>query len=142
MKRIKLFLTAIAGVLFSLWMGPVLSDDSLLPKVHKQRGSTYMSGGVQEEQRKAMGKVAPRYPIQLVFHSATSEADMSSVKVTMRDVSGNALLEAQSEGPHFFINPPASGRYTFDIEYNGEKQSVTKDLVGRRYLMLEFKFGG
>ena len=131
-----------AGMAFMLLMAPCMADESLLPKVHKQSGSTFMSGGAQEEQRKAMSKVAPRYPIQLVFKSANSEADMSGVKVTMRNVSGEPILEAQSDGPPFFINPPASGRYTFDIEFNGEKQTVTKDLIGRRYLMLEFKFGG
>jgi hypothetical protein len=131
-----------AVLFFAVFMAPCMADDSLLPKVHKQSGSTFMSGGAQEEQRKSMGKVAPRYPIQLVFKSSNPETDMSGVKVTMRNVSGDPILEAVSEGPHFFINPPASGRYTFDIEFNGEKQTVTKDLIGRRYLVLEFKFGG
>jgi hypothetical protein len=125
-----------------VFMAPCRADESLLPKVHKQSGSTFMSGGAQDEQRKAMGKVAPRYPIQLVFKSSNPEADMSGVKVTMRNVSGDPILEAVSEGPFFFINPPASGRYTFDIEFNGEKQSITKDLIGRRYLALEFRFDG
>jgi hypothetical protein len=38
------------------------------------------------------------------------------------------------------MNPPAGGRFIIDAEYHGEKQSATKDLVGRRYLVLEFKF--
>ncbi|MND06741.1 hypothetical protein D3C83_282980 [compost metagenome] len=50
------------------------------------------------------------------------------------------MIEALSEGPYFYINPPAGGRFTIDAEYNGEKQSLTKDLIGRRYLVLEYKF--
>ena len=38
------------------------------------------------------------------------------------------------------MNPPAGGRFIIDAEYNGEKLTRTKDLVGRRYLVLEFKF--
>ena len=34
----------------------------------------------------------------------------------------------------------AGGRYTIEAEFDGEKQSMTKDLVGRRYLILDFKF--
>ena len=141
MKKISLLTGCVATALFVLVGVVGAADDGDLPKVHKQSGSTFMTGGAQDAQRKAMGKAAPKYPIQLVFLSTNPESDMSGVKVTMRNVSGDPILEAPSEGPHFFINPPASGRYTFDIEYNGEKKSVTKDLVGRRYLVLEFKFG-
>ena len=140
MRKFFLLTGCFATALFLL-SGVAGADDGILPKVRKQGGSTYMTGGAQDAQRMAMGKVAPKYPIQLVFLSANPESDMSGVKVTLRNVSGDAILEASSEGPHFFINPPAGGRYTFDIEYNGEKKSVTKDLVGRRYLVLEFKFG-
>ncbi len=50
------------------------------------------------------------------------------------------MIEAVSDGPYFYMNPPAGGRFVIDAEYNGEKQTMTKDLVGRRYLVLEFKF--
>ena len=99
-----------------------------------------MSGGVDEPHRKAMFKVAPKYPIQLIFEVRGEVDGVTGVKVTLRDIGGNAILEAVSEGPYFYINPPAGGRYTIEAEFNGEKQSMTKDLVGRRYLILEYKF--
>ena len=46
-----------------------------------------------------------------------------------------------SEGPAFYFNPP-SGRWTIDAEYNGETVSKTVDLIGRRYIVLEFDFKG
>jgi len=112
------------------------------PKIHKQGGSTYATGGIGADQRKAMFKIAPRFPIQLIFEVEGRPEDISGVKVTLTDQSGNVLIEAVSEGPYFYMNPPAGGRFTIDAEYNGEKQSKTKDLVGRRYLVLEFKFQG
>jgi hypothetical protein len=124
-----------------LWISPLQAEDTPPPKVHKQGNYTYMTGGAEEAERKAMFKVAAKYPIQLIFAKDVQEGDMRGVKVTLRNVSGDPVLEAVSEGPYFYVNPPASGRYTFDVEYNGEKKSVMKDLVGRRYLVLEFKFG-
>ncbi len=130
-----------AGLLLAL-VAPVLqaADEVELPKVHKQGGSTYVTGGAGEAQRKALFKIANKFPIQLIFEVEGEAADISGVKVTLTDQSGNALIEAVSDGPYFYMNPPAGGRFIIDAEYNGEKQSKTKDLVGRRYLVLEFKF--
>ena len=130
------------GVLLLLAGGalPVHADDAEPPKMHRQGGLSYVSGGGDETQRKAMFKIAGKYPIQLIFEVGGEVNGVAGIKVTLRDLGGSPILEAVSEGPYFYINPPSGGRYTIDAEYDGEKQSVTKDLVGRRYLVLEFKF--
>lgn len=110
-------------------------------KVHKQGGSTYVTGGSDDDSRAALREVAPRYPIQLVFLAGGDTAGVSGVKVTLFDLRGDAILEAVSEGPYLYINPPSSGRYTVEAELNGEKQRATKDLIGRRYLVFEYDFG-
>lgn len=129
----------IAVMLLLALAAPVLHAGET-PKVHKQGGSTYISGGGAEADRKELLKLAPKYPIQLIFEVAGKIDGVSGVKVTLRDISGDSMVEAVSEGPFFYINPPAGGRFTIDAEYNGEKQSMTKDLIGRRYLVLEYKF--
>ena len=139
-KKMKKVHYIVAGLLLALGALPLHADEVEPPKVHKQGSSTYVSGGVDEPQRKAMFKVAPKYPIQLIFEVRGEVDGVTGVKVTLRDIGGNAILEAVSEGPYFYINPPAGGRYTIEAEFNGEKQSMTKDLVGRRYLILEYKF--
>ena len=110
------------------------------PKVHKQGGSTYVSGGASEAERKALFKLAPKFPIQLIFQVDGAIEGVSGVKVTIRDISDNVLIEAVSDGPFLYATPPAGGRFTMEAEYKGQKQSFTKDLVGRRYLVLEYKF--
>ena len=137
----KTKLCVAAGLLFVL-AAPALhaADEVEPPKVHKQGASTYVTGGSGEAQRKALFKIANKFPIQLIFEVKGQEGDISGVKVTLTDQTGNALIEAVSEGPYFYINPPAGGRFIIDAEYNGEKLTMTKDLVGRRYLVLEFKF--
>ena len=140
-EEMKTRICVTAGLLIAL-VAPMLqaADEVEPPKVRKQGGTTYVTGGSGEAQRKALFKIANKFPIQLIFEVEGEVADISGVKVTLTDLSGNALIEAVSEGPYFYMNPPAGGRFTIDAEYNGEKQSRTKDLVGRRYLVLEFKF--
>lgn len=139
-ERMKWVRYAVAALLVLPGVPQLHADEAEPPKVHKQGGSTYVSGGVDEPQRKAMVKIAPKYPIQLIFEVQGEVNGVTGVKVTMRDVKGEAILEAVSEGPYFYINPPAGGRYTIEAEFKGEKKSVTKDLVGRRYLILDYKF--
>ncbi|HEY5928930.1 MAG TPA: hypothetical protein VIU02_01335 [Burkholderiales bacterium] len=129
----------VVAILLAL-VTPALHADETPPQVHKQNGSTWVSGGRVEADRKALFKLAPKYPIQLIFQVGGEIEGVTGVKVTLRDQYGESMLEVVSEGPYLYINPPAGGRFTIDAEYNGDTQSQTKDLVGRRYLILEYKF--
>ncbi len=130
----------VVAILLTLCAPALHADEAQAPIVHKQGGSSYVSGGGAEADRKALFKLAPKFPIQLIFQVGGEIQDVIGVKVTLRDQYGESMLEVVSEGPYLYINPPAGGRFTIDAEYNGEKQSQTKDLVGRRYLVLEYKF--
>src|SRR6266446_4834123 len=81
----------VAGLLLALGTLPLRADEMEPPKVHKQGGSTYVSGGVDEPQRKAMFRVAPKYPIQLIFEVHGEVDGVSGVKVTLRDIKGDAI---------------------------------------------------
>jgi hypothetical protein len=69
----------------------------------------------------------------------TRTRDISGVKFRMLDTMGNALIEADAEGPLFFVTP-SSGRWTFEATWHGQVLSSTKDLTGRRYLDIAFDF--
>jgi hypothetical protein len=131
----------IAGFLVALGALPLQADEVEPPKVRKQGGSTYVTGGGDEDSRAALFAVANKYPIQLIFLAGGEMAGVSGVKVTLYDLRGEAILEAVSEGPYLYINPPSGGRYTVQAEYGGETQRSTKDLIGRRYLVFEYNFG-
>ena len=83
-----------AGLLIAL-AAPMLqaADEAEPPKVHKQGASTYVTGGSGEALRKALFKIANKFPIQLIFEVEGQEADISGVKVTLTDLSGNANNE-------------------------------------------------
>jgi hypothetical protein len=122
-----------------LGMSGLLPNAAAEIEIKQQQGVRYVTGGLTEEENKQMGKLAQRFPMHIVFKVAGQDEPVQGVDVTVRDISGNILLQAKSEGPLFFVDV-IGGRYTVDAEYAGEKQSQTKDLTGRRYLRLRFTF--
>jgi len=123
---------------------PAWAQDKAEPveiPVKKQSGIQYVSGGMNEAEKKALQKVANKYPMQLVFTGPNPEQELEGVKITVIDLRKDKIIEAVSAGPWFYFNPP-SGRYTMVAEYQGESVERTVDLVGRRYIVLEFHFEG
>jgi hypothetical protein len=108
-------------------------------EIHRQQSVRYASGGVTPEEVKEMQKLASRFPVQLYFRVQGREDPVSGVKVTVRDIQGDTVLQAKSEGPMFFVDV-VGGRYTIDAEYDGETLSETKDQTGRRYLQIKYRF--
>jgi hypothetical protein len=106
-------------------------------KVHKQSGINYVTGGAGETVED-FAAVAARYPVHLLFTVDGARTDaIEGVRVRVVDTMGNAVVEADAEGPLFYVNPP-SGRWTFEVEWQGRTLRQTKDLTGRRYLDLTF----
>jgi hypothetical protein len=133
MKQSFLVTMMLAGVVG--WMPNAVAEI----EIHKQQGMRYVTGGGTPDSDKEMKDLAPRFPIHLFFAAKGLEERIEGVNITVRDVKGTVILEAESEGPVFFIDI-GSGRYTIDAEYAGEKQSQTKDLTGRRYLQMRYIF--
>jgi len=131
-----------AAVLAIVLTAPALSaarEELPAMKVRHESGIDYVSGGMQELERKAMGKLAERFQVQLRFSKEGSDEKVSGVKVTLIDYKGDKMLEKLSEGPLFFVSPPP-GRWTLEAELDGDKFSKTVDINGRFYINLDIKF--
>jgi hypothetical protein len=110
-------------------------------KLQRQGEYTFITGGQNDEETAAMDAQAPKYPIQLTFRKGGQTQGVKDVTVRVRDVRNEVMVETVTKGPYLYINPPASGRFTIEAELGEEKLSMTRDLVGRRYLHLLFEFG-
>ncbi len=141
MKNFLLQSLVRTGLSLLLLVSLPLSAQTSEIKVQRQGEYTFISGGLTDEEITYMEGQAPKYPIQLMFRNKGLIDNVKDVLVRVRNVSGDVMIETLSKGPYVYINPPASGRFTIEAELNQEKFSMTKDLVGRRYLHLLFEFG-
>ena len=109
------------------------------PEILEYRGVKYVSGGMNEAERKKMDKLASRFPMHMVLTSTAVDGPIEGALVTVKNLSGDVILQEESQGPLFFVEV-VGGRYTVEATYNGQTLTETKDLTGRRYLRLRFKF--
>jgi len=130
---------AFALAIASMASGPAVAVDeaSVGIKVHRQSNINYVTGGAGAT-AEDFAAVSARYPIHIRFTVDGAKTDaIEGVRVRVVDTMGNAVVEADAEGPLFYVNPP-SGRWTFEVEWRGQQMKQTKDLTGRRYLDLTF----
>ncbi len=135
---LRRLLVAIAG-LAALAGTPMTLAEGL--KHSRQGDYTLVSGGLDSAELEALDKLAPRYQIQLLFKQRGNKDGLSGVRVSVRNTAGDIVVETTVLGPYLYLNPPAGGRFTIEAELEGETLTRTRDLVGRRYLHLEFDFG-
>ena len=134
-KSLKLYvLFALASFLCT----PSVQADVL--KLQRQGEYTFITGGIGDDERAFLEAQAPKYPIQLVIRNNGQLMDSKEILIRVKNVSGELMVEAKALGPFFYINPPASGRFTLEAQLGAQSIVMTKDLVGRRYLNLVFDF--
>ncbi len=108
-------------------------------KVHHEANVSYVSGGIEPLERKALAKMAERYQVQMTFSVDGSDEPVKGVKVTLIDYKGDKAVETITEGPIFFANPPP-GRWILQAELDGDKFSKQVDVNGRFYISLPIHF--
>jgi hypothetical protein len=106
---------------------PVLAADfsADLPVEQKQGAVAYRSGGVGEDEAKAMQEAARRYPLALEFVARTGEERggwLADVDVAIHDRRGNAVMESKASGPFLLVRLPP-GSYVVTANYEGMQRS-------------------
>jgi hypothetical protein len=134
-KSLKSFV--LCAFALSLYV-PLAQADIL--KIQRQGEYTFITGGIDDDERAFLEAQAPKYPIQLVLRNNGQLIDGKEILIRVKNVSGELMVEAKALGPFFYINPPASGRFTLEAQLGAQSIVMTKDLVGRRYLNLVFDF--
>lgn len=100
-----------------------MSTYGQLPKTQKQGEITYITGGVGEDESKAIKDDAKNWPLIIDFsrHLENRDAWISQVYVRILDVKGNGIFEVTTDGPFLLVNLP-SGSYVLTATY----LSITK----------------
>tara|TARA_Y100001933_G_C18681921_1_gene431360 strand:- start:65 stop:475 length:411 start_codon:yes stop_codon:yes gene_type:complete len=114
-----------------------VADDGL--EIYKKMGIDFVDGGVTASELDQLSKVASRFPMRLHFKIKNRDLPIEGVDVKIYDTKSDLIFVHSSKGPHLFLGLD-NGRYTVMATYSGEKQSMTRDLTGRRSLLLRFEF--
>ena len=111
-----------------------------LPKQKKYNHVVYLTGGVTETEANAMRAVGGDYGLQLSFAADGNPTAAGEVKVIIKDLSGDVIIDALADGPLFFVKV-VGGRYTVILDRGGEVKEKTFDLIGRRFGQFSFTWG-
>jgi hypothetical protein len=126
---------ALAGAILAAL--PVVAAD--LPSEQKQGVAVFRSGGVGEDEAKAMQEAARQYPLALEFVARSGEDRggwLTDVDVAIRDGRGNAVMQSKASGPFLLVRLPP-GSYVVSASYEGSQRSqrVTIPVRGTRHVL-------
>jgi hypothetical protein len=97
----------------------------------------YISGGIGEEDRQAMQEASANYNLWITFAVKKSGEYLADTQVTIKDASGNTVLDATSDGPWFYAKLP-KGKYRVDATVNGKTQTKTVIVHEKRHAELYY----
>ncbi len=108
-----------------------------LSKPKKFDHTTYLTGGVSDEDAAAIKKRGPDFGMQLFLSADHKPVAPGEVKVKILNLSGDTVVDSVADGPLFFIKVDG-GRYTIILDRGGEIKEKTFDLIGRRFGQFSF----
>ena len=131
-------LSAVAAAAVAL-PGLAAANDLLLPEPRALGSIEYRSGGIGEDERRALRALAAEYNLRLSFVAEGRGAYLSGVGVRIESEEGKVVLNAQADGPWFFARLPA-GRYRIAATLAGNTVSQDADVTrGAAELVLRWK---
>jgi len=119
-----------------------IDSQAALPAEQHQGKIAYRSGGIGQDESRAMRREASRYPLELLFVARQGKHDdfLADMPVTIRDARGDTVFQGRSAGPYFLARLPA-GRYTVTSTDRGERvtRHVTVKDHGTRRVVFEWR---
>ncbi len=102
-------------------------ETTSLPQVQSQGQTEFITGGVGKNESDAIAQAARAWPLMLELSQSTPPRAefISDVQISIKDKSGNAVLDTTSEGPYVLVKLPA-GRYSLDATY--ESKTLHRDI--------------
>ena len=114
---------SVGGLVMALPLGVAGQDLQL-----QHHGDTpYVTGGVGQEEREAIGDLAQQEGLDLQLVLATPQGSfMADATVRITDADGQVVLEASSDGPWIYTSLPV-GEYqvTVDFPAGPQEESLT-----------------
>ncbi|VVO36780.1 carboxypeptidase regulatory-like domain-containing protein [Pseudomonas fluorescens] len=133
MKHVHAFILPFAAV--GLLMFPVMLQAASLEPIdssgvqvqrQEQNGITYLSGGVGEDEAKAIQQTTG-YNLHMTFAIGPENKYVPDVDVAIQKAQGQTVLTLSEAGPLVYVQLPP-GKYTVVATRNGEERRDTADV--------------
>ena len=133
MKHVHAFILPLAAV--GLLMFPVMLQAASLEPIdssgvqvqrQEQNGITYLSGGVGEDEAKAIQQTTG-YNLHMTFAIGPENKYVPDVEVAIQKAQGQTVLTLSEAGPLVYVQLPP-GKYTVVATRNGEERRDTADV--------------
>jgi hypothetical protein len=105
---------------------------------HATGGVPFVSGGVGEDARDELLRVAGAYDVHVLFASPAG-AYIAGVHVVLRDRAGSTYLATVADGPWLFVNLPA-GTYEMTASFDGRQLTKAFSVPDRGTRQLVFRW--
>ncbi len=117
------------SVLAALLLGSVslaLAQDDVV--VETATVSTYLNGGIGQDEQATMKRLSKDFPLRLTFSERKDDEYIANVPVVISDARGNPVFVLDKSGPMLFVILP-NGKYKVSARFKGltEAQEVTID---------------
>jgi hypothetical protein len=109
--------------------GTVTDTSGGLPQIQHQGDVSYVSGGVGQDESKALERERSHWPLSMQFTGPGSDF-LADVHVRIVDVHNNEVLHADSLGP-FMLVKLRPGRYTVHATYKNRDQTKTVNIASK-----------
>jgi hypothetical protein len=100
-----------------------------LPQIQHQGDVSYVSGGVGQDESKALERDRSHWPLSMQFTGPGSDF-LADVHVRIVDVHNNEVLHADSLGP-FMLVKLRPGRYTVHATYKNRDHTKTVNIASK-----------
>jgi hypothetical protein len=107
-----------------------------LPQIQHQGDVSYVSGGVGQDESKALERDRSHWPLSMQFTGPGSDF-LADVHVRIVDVHNNEVLHADSLGP-FMLVKLRPGRYTVHATYKNRDQTKTVNIASKGSTQVAF----
>ncbi len=103
--------------------------------------TTYMNGGVGNDEEKLMHRIAHEFPLRLTFSERKDGEYIANVPVVIFDARGNPVFELPNAGPMLYVMLP-DGKYKISARFKGLTESQEVELSGKQGRDLYFHWKG
>ncbi|VVQ32122.1 hypothetical protein PS943_02694 [Pseudomonas fluorescens] len=147
MKYVHSFMLPIAAV--GVLMFPVVLNAASLEPIdstgvqvqqQQQNGITYLSGGVGEDEARAIQQTQG-YNLHMTFSTGPKDEYVPDVNLVIQKNPGQPVLTLSEAGPLVYVQLPP-GKYTVIATRNGEERRDTTDVGSGAARNLVFHWGG